>query len=161
MAKVNELDRKRFMPLLALVLLAGAAIGGSAVLWFTASYTSTGKFTALDYLGVYSNEGCTIKLTTHDFGSIHSGDVKTLNVWVKNEGERACALTWGFTSSGFGPGTLWELTYMSIPTPPGGNLGASVAPGTVLPMVFTLKAGSDVPIGTNISITTSFLANST
>lgn len=62
--------------------------------------SSSGTVTAVN-VGVYSNEACTVNLTSIDWGTIAPGDSVTRTIYVKNTGNSQITLS--MTKSGWTP----------------------------------------------------------
>jgi hypothetical protein len=151
----EKMDKKKLAPILVLMMLSAVTAG--AIVWTSMSFTSTGTFVARDQLGIYSEGTCTTPLTAVAWGDLHRSDVKVLELWVKNEGERETELRWSFVMTG---STLasWVLRYNGQVCPTADKIG-NLAPGANFRLVLTLTCSGSEVLGNVLSITTTFTGN--
>ena len=63
-------------------------------------------------LTLYSDEACTLELTTVSFGEVPSGDTKVINVWLKNTGNKNFSSITASSNLDAGIGTI-EITNLT------------------------------------------------
>jgi hypothetical protein len=94
----------------ALVLAVALTIAGVlAVIQSSKTVPSHGHIQGIS-VNLYSNAGCTVPLTSVDWGNINNGTSTNSTIYVKNEGTANMTLT--MTASGWSP--LNATTYITL-----------------------------------------------
>jgi hypothetical protein len=82
-----------------LVILAFSLVASTlAAITVNQNVSSTGTITTSPNIGVYSNSGCTINMTTVNWGSVVAGGTATQTVYVKNTGTGSMTLNLATTN---------------------------------------------------------------
>jgi len=139
-------------PLILIITLVIAASALTAITLATLNLNknvaSSGTITTSPNLGVYSDSGCTINMTSINWGSVGAGSSVTQTVYVKNTGTGS--LTLGLSTSNWNPSIA--STYLSITW---NQQGTQLAAGQQATAVVTLTVSSSVTGVTTFSNTIS------
>jgi len=116
-------------------MAVGSAVT-SAFLSSQRSIPSTGMVLAVN-LGVYADAGCTVNLTSIDWGSLYPGDSASRTVYVKNSGNTPIALA--MATNGWNPSIAEGQLSVSWD-----REGVSLGPGESTAAVLTLAVSASV-----------------
>jgi hypothetical protein len=108
--------------------------------------SSSGTITTSPNIGVYSNSGCTVNMTTVDWGVVAAGATYAQTVYVKNTGTGV--MTLNLATSGWSP--AGASAYISVTW---NQQGTQLAAGQSIAAVITLTASSNITGITNFSNT--------
>ena len=140
---------KPLMLVIGLVIAASALTAMTlATLNLNKNVSSLGTITTSPNLGVYSDIGCTVNMTTINWGSVAAGSSVNQTIYVKNTGTGT--LTLGLSTSNWNPSTA--ISYLSISW---NQQGTQLAAGQQATAVVTLTVSSNVTGITTFSNTIS------
>jgi hypothetical protein len=111
------------------IILAATAAG---LLTTTQTVPSTGTITAIN-LGVYSDQACTVPLSSLNWGSLSPGASTTQTIYIKNTGNVAETLT--LSTTNWNPANA--PTYLTVNW---NRQGANLNPAATTPATLTLTA---------------------
>jgi len=122
--------RKIIIYVLALLLILCIITGIASVLIYKSTMSSKGKLIYGIGLGVYSDAGCTTKITLIDWGNITPSSTNTKQVYIKNENttnftlalteqnwipvniSTYLTLTWDYTNQTMKPNDVLAITFI-------------------------------------------------
>ena len=111
--------------------------------------SSSGTISAVN-LGVYSDAGCTVPITTISWGNLAPGTQVTQTIYVKNTGNVVETLS--MATNTWSPGNAG--TYLTITwSPTLSSLGAGVSTSATLTLAASAGAGAISSFSCNIVIT--------
>jgi hypothetical protein len=148
----DELSKTRKINMQAVAVIALVIIGlASAVTTFAAlsasqNVASSGVVAVSANIGVYSDSGCTIPLSSITWGNLTAGTNIQRTIYVKNTGS-GCALTLSMTTSNWTPTTAngpITLTWNQETT--------RINPGQSVTAVITLAVSSSIVDITNFNV---------
>jgi len=88
-------------------------------------------------VGVYSDSSCSSKVSSIDWGTAEPGSVKTVTVYIRNEGN--AAITLSMSTTNWSPSTA--PNYISLNWNYGGQ---TINPNGVIPVTLTLSVSSSI-----------------
>jgi hypothetical protein len=110
------------------------------------SLSTNGSITVTPNLGLYSNSGCTTRLSFIDWGTITPGNNQTRTVYVKNTGT-GTSLNLGISTNSWTPSTANGPITISWD-----KEGKRIAPGQSTTVVITLTSSSSIVEVTTFSV---------
>jgi hypothetical protein len=140
---MRVLDKKKLMPILALMILSATVAG--AVVLVTRPILMTGTIIAVQNIQVYSDEACTTVFSSWTLGAtVKRGDVVVKDLWIKNTGDADIQITWTMLAP------LPTGVTMTATTSTGNWPTAITRPCTIgeaKKATFTLTIGPTAPLG--------------
>jgi hypothetical protein len=132
---------------IALVIIGIASVATTyAALIVNQNVSSSGSITVSANLGIYSDSGCTVPLSSLSWGNITAGTNVQRTVYVKNTSS-GCSLTLSMTASGWSPSTANGNMTLSW-----NQEGSRLVPGQSVAAVFTLAVSSSIVDVTNFNV---------
>jgi len=125
--------------LVAVACLAGIVIGSAVTFAFLSSQRaipSSGLVVSVG-VGVYSDAGCTVNVTSVDWGSVYPGESVSRVVYVKNTGN--APITLGMATGGWNPAVAEGQLAISW-----NREGASLSPNGSIAATLTLTVSASV-----------------
>jgi hypothetical protein len=144
-----DLKKPRLGVLIAIVITSMLLVIATAGLLTTQTVTSNGTIAAIN-LGVYSDAGCTVPVTTIAWGTVTPGTQVTQTVYIKNTGNIAENLTMA-TNTWSPAGATTYLTVTWSPTL--STLAAGTSTLATLTLTASAGAGALSTFSCNIVIT--------
>jgi hypothetical protein len=141
-AGLNSLEKVNARVAVAVVAtacLAGMAVGSALTFAFLSSQRaipSTGVVLAVN-VGVFSDAGCTLNLTSIDWGSVNPGESVSRTIYVKDRGNAPIPL--GMATGGWNPAVVEDQLAISW-----NREGSSLGPGESAAATLTLAVSASV-----------------
>jgi hypothetical protein len=133
--------------IIVLVIIGIASVATTfAALNASQKVPTTGAVTVSANLGVYSDSGCTVPLSSLSWGNITVGTNAQRTVYIKNN-SNGCSLTLNMTTSGWSPSTAngpITLTW--------NQEGTRINPEQSVTAVFVLAVSSSIVDVTNFNV---------
>ena len=102
-------------------------------------------------IGIFSDQACTVALSSFNWGTLSPGATSTLVIYVRNQGNTAVTLSKGL--SNFSPSTL--SSYLTLNWD---YSNQALSPGATLKVTLSLVVSSSTPVMSSFGFSTTITA---